>query len=275
MSQIIDKVKVVLNYYLPLATQRLRMLPNFIIPGAQKCGTTSLYLDLKQHPEIRLSRSKEVWYFDRDYHKGLPWYRSNFPLWSAQKLSIGDVTPSYLDHPKSAERIKALIPNCRLIFILRDPVERAYSHYFHSRRLGVEPIESFEEAVELESKRLGNVCNELESGRLDYSCEYTYWGYLSKGHYYKNLQKYFAIFNHDQILVLWSNEYDKNPELILNRIAEHLEIRSWNWDVKGKANVGDNKLPLPSKAYDGLLGCFEESDRKLGELINKKIPWRN
>ncbi|MCI5147305.1 MAG: sulfotransferase, partial [Candidatus Electrothrix sp. AR3] len=111
-------------------TARLRPLPNFLVIGAQKSGTTSLFHYICQHPQVFENKSKEIHFFDHNYHCGANWYRSHFPL--AGKLMrnrcLGEATPYYLCHPHAPSHIFDLLPRVKIIAILRDPVERAISH---------------------------------------------------------------------------------------------------------------------------------------------------
>jgi hypothetical protein len=111
--------------------------PNFLVIGAQRAGTTLLHRILAEHPEVYVPRQrKELHYFDRYYERGPNWYAGYFPSeGEAHRFrAIGEVTPDYLPHPQAPARIEATLPGCRLIAILRDPVERAFSWYCYCRR---------------------------------------------------------------------------------------------------------------------------------------------
>ena len=133
------------------ATARWRPLPDFLVIGAQKAGTTALYAYLRWHPGITGPSWKEVSFFDRHWWRGEFWYRGQFPLRSGQRL-VGEASPSYLFHPLAPERVRSLVPEAKLIALVRDPVDRAYSHYQHEVALGREPL-SFEDALAAEAER--------------------------------------------------------------------------------------------------------------------------
>jgi hypothetical protein len=131
-------------------------LPDFVIIGAHKCGTTSLYHSLTRHPHVEGAATKELEFFNRHFDKGIEWYRRCFPRprWKDGRRSItGEATPYYLFHPHAAKRMAEVVPRARMIVLLRNPVDRAYSHYHHRTRLGRE-TRSFEEAIEAETTRL-------------------------------------------------------------------------------------------------------------------------
>src|SRR5690606_20854753 len=135
-------------------------LPDFIILGAQKAGTTTIYDNLVKHPDVKPCDIKEVHFFDRNWLKAANWYRAHFPLRTGKeadgnpgKWITGDGSPYYLFHPQVPARVKQICPSSRLIVILREPVERAYSHYQHEKRKDREPL-SFEDAIATEEQRL-------------------------------------------------------------------------------------------------------------------------
>src|SRR6187397_1377370 len=122
------------------ATSSLRALPDFLILGAQKAGTTALYSYLRRHPAIVGPSWKEVSFFDRHYARGEAWYRGNFPTRLRHALAerraharaiAGEASPSYVFHPSAPERVAALVPDARLIALVRNPIDRALSHYHH------------------------------------------------------------------------------------------------------------------------------------------------
>jgi len=119
-------------------------LPNFVIIGAMRSGSTSLYKYLQDHPQVFMPR-KEIHFFDRRWDRGLDWYRSRFEGYAGQP-AVGEATPTYLAEPEALDRMAATIPDARLVAILRDPVERAYSHYWMEHVRGRDG-RTFEEAV--------------------------------------------------------------------------------------------------------------------------------
>src|ERR1700730_9070734 len=142
-------------------TNPIRLLPDFLIIGTQRGGTTSLFHYLEAHPCVRPAVNKDLHFFDRKYNKGLAWYRGHFPTrverYYAQKIRgraflTGEASPSYLFHPHTPGRVAQAVPHVKLIVLLRNPVTRAYSQYHHAVELGHETL-SFEDAIRGEEER--------------------------------------------------------------------------------------------------------------------------
>ncbi len=205
--------------------------PSFIICGTQKGGTTSLYYYLCDQPNISMAKYKEVHYFDLNYHRSIQWYKKHFyNIKSEKKIAIGEISPLYMYFEEVPERIKALIPNVKLIFILRNPVNRAYSHYWHAINLGYEHL-CFEEAIKKEEERLsrGDIFQ-----RQHYS-------YKDMGKYAIQLKRYMKYFPKEQMLILITEELKEEPAKVMKKIFEFLEIDAnftsdkWNAQyLKGK-----------------------------------------
>ena len=137
-----------------LASGHMRSLPDFIMIGGMKCGTTSLFQYLQQHPGVSRVYVEEVHFFDLHYGRGLNWYRAHFPVKGKGEATIcGDDSPYYIFHPLVPARVREDVPGAKLIALLRNPVDRAYSHYHHELRRGREDL-SFEKALDREEERL-------------------------------------------------------------------------------------------------------------------------
>jgi hypothetical protein len=172
------------------ATSRWRPLPHFLVLGAQKAGTTALYAYLRWHPAITGPSWKEVSFFDRHWWRGPAWYRGQFPLRSGTRL-VGEASPSYLFHPLAPERVGALVPDARLVALLRDPVARAYSHYQHEVALGREPL-SFEDALAAEPERTRGEEARLVADARAFSRAWWDHTYVARGLYAEQLERWLA-----------------------------------------------------------------------------------
>ena len=140
----------------------VRPLPDFLVIGAARSGTTSLYRYLERHPAIAAASMKEIHYFSIDHWRGVEWYRAHFPTAMTRKIvtwrgdarcQTGEATPYYLFHPLAPERIADALPDIRLVILLRNPIDRAFSHYLHEVALGIEEL-PFERAIDEEPRAI-------------------------------------------------------------------------------------------------------------------------
>ena len=222
----------------PPALNRLtafaRLAPSFLILGAQRSGTTTLYGHLTAHPRIAAALRKEVHYFDFQYGKGRRWYLAHFPpkrTWrrgnassSREGLALtGEGSPYYLVHPLAPERVHAFNPAMKLIAILRDPVERAWSHYRHEVRRGFETLE-FEAALAAEHGRLAGSEEKLRQGPHYYCFAHHHYSYLDRGRYAHYLEAWLDRFPNSQLLVLKSEDLFRNADAVVNRAYEFLGV---------------------------------------------------
>jgi hypothetical protein len=253
------------------ATARLRPLPAFLILGAQKAGTTALYAYLREHPGITGPSWKEVSYFDRHYARGERWYRGNMPRAAGSRL-VGEASPSYLLHPLAPARAAALLPGARLIAILRDPVERAYSHYQHEVALGREPL-SFEDALAAEDERLRG---EVERMRADASYFSEAWWshtYRARGLYAEQLERWYDVFPREQLLVLFSEELGGETATTYRRVLDFLGAKPH--DLGAYPRIYDRAYePMSESTRTRLRAEFDEPDRQLAVLLGREVPWR-
>jgi hypothetical protein len=183
-------------------------LPNALIGGAPKCGTTSLAEALAGHPDIFIPYRKELSFFhaDSNYEFGLDWYESFFREGSAKAIRL-EATPDYLASESSCRRIRKDLPDCKLIFLIRDPVARAHSHYWFRARLGRES-RTFVEALRDEKR-----------SPHDEDC------YLIRyGQYADQLHRYFGAFEREQILVVRFSALTRVPEDSLRSVQEFLGV---------------------------------------------------
>lgn len=196
-------------------------LPDFLGLGVQKGGTTSLQRLLEQHPGAVLPPSKELHFFSLHYAQGEGWYRQQFAAAQPQQR-CGEITPYYLFHPQAPARVQALLPQARLIVLLRDPVDRALSQVFHSRRLGLEPL-ALEAALAAEPERLRGAEAVLAAvdGRHRSHQEHSY---LSRSRYEMQLPLWQQCFPAHQLLVLRSEDLFEQPQCIWRQVLAFLEL---------------------------------------------------
>ena len=259
-------------------TAGLRCLPNTVIIGAQKSGTSSLFSYLVQHPEIQGSFRKEVHYFDGglvpnvdNFKKGQSWYRAHFPLRGKKaETPIIEATPSYLFVPSVPDRISSLLPDAKFIAVLRNPVDRAISHYFHEVRAGREKRPIMTAIVE-EEKVLDPIWKSQDYNSLPFfTCSYK-----ARGRYAEQLARYHKHFSSDNVLVLSSKALFASTDETLSRIFRFLGVEESGRSVKDQRpkNVGSNKSPVDPSVQDYLSEYFVPHNEKLFELLEEELVW--
>jgi hypothetical protein len=196
--------------------------PEFLIVGAQKAGTTSFYNGLKQHPDILPATTKEIHYFSQYFNKGLDWYLQHFPEREAGKLS-GEASPFYLFHPHAAARIASQLPEVKILILLRNPVERAISHYHQQFRRHHETL-AMMEAFQAEHQRIARAWQRLLDGKQASGVKVQQCSYLKRGEYLEQLLRYEQHFPPPQICLLESREFFETPQQSLGKAFEFLGV---------------------------------------------------
>ena len=202
-------------------TRYRERLPDFLCLGAQKSGTTTLHELLTRHPGVYLPPRKELQYFTLKSNQDPRWYSAHFQMANANQ-SCGEITPYYLFHPAAPRRIHTLLPDAKLIVLLRDPVERALSGYFHSVRHGFESL-SLEEAFDCENNRLAGAAEILfnPGGRHD---SHQHHSYLSRSRYELQIGLYRQFFAPSQMLLIRSEDLFQNADFVWNRVLDFLGL---------------------------------------------------
>ena len=245
--------------------------PSFLIIGAQKAGTTSLFRYLLQHPDVKAPTRKQVHFFDLNFSHGERWYFSHFPpKLNSQTKITGEASTEYLFHPEVAQRAKAILPNIQIIVLLRDPVERAYSHFHHMKRAGRELL-SFENAIEREleifSQRGG-----FDFTREDVSDIYNQ-SYLARGFYATQLERWFVHFPREQFLILQSEQFFQKVDTIFADVVQHLGLSNdYRVQNKMKHNSGVY-TPMKPSTRKKLELIFETHNQYLSDLIGVDYGW--
>ncbi len=199
-------------------------LPHLLIIGAQKSGTTSLFTYLGEHPDVCASRSKEPQYFDRQYCRGEKWYRAHFRPKPHHIIRMEASTHS-LFHPLSAQRVRKAIPDAKLIAILRNPVDRAYSQYNQSGGFGFETL-SFEDALAAEENRLSGWYEKIEREEVADSLAFRQFSYVTRGLYAEQIERWLRHFPSEQFLFLKAEDMFASPQECLANVHRFLGLRS-------------------------------------------------
>ena len=262
-------------------TAGLRMTPGYLIIGAQRAGTTSLHRYLVQHPAVRtMLRTKGVHFFDTSYGRGTDWYASRFPsrpyAWYVARrrglrLVTGEASPYYLYHPHVPGRVAEHLPGVKLIVLLRDPVQRAYSHYQHEVARGFETL-SFEAAIDAEPGRLGAETERLLTEPLYNSFAHQHHSYLARGHYHEQLAAWRSRFGDSQLLILNSERFFADPDQAFRQVLDFLELPAFTPAAYEKHNAYDYRR-MGETVRRRLVEHYREPNRRLFEALGDAFDW--
>jgi len=262
--------------------QRARLLPSFLIVGAERCGTTSMFDVLQQHPAIfgTTMRKKEVHFFDVAYDRGLGWYQSQFPLALTARLSARgagtapvtfEASPYYMFHPLAPGRIERDLPGVRLLVLLRDPVERAYSAHANHVGHGLE-TESFERALELEDSRLAGETEKIIANPSYNSYSHRHHSYRIRGHYADQLEALEKVFGRDRILVIDSDDFFANPGPAYDQVLNFLGLPGHTPDFTPQN--ARPRSPMPEQIRAELEEHYRPHDERLAAWLGREPSWR-
>ena len=260
-----------LTHALRMATSPLRRLPDFLIIGGKKCGTTALYAYLTQHPSVAPALKKEIYYFNAFFAKGRAWYRSFFPLRSAAGMT-GEATPDYLFHPAAAQRVHDCVPGARLLVILRNPIERAYSFYNHNLRAGLETL-SFEDALAEEDQRLAGEREKIERDPDHFSFAYMHHSYKLRGVYVDQLEEWTRLFPKEQLCVLSTEDLYAEPQATLERAFESLGLAYAAPREFKKLNAAPPYPDMDPATRTELEEYFRPHNQRLYEFLERDLGW--
>jgi hypothetical protein len=256
------------------AKARLHALPDFLIIGAQRSGTTSLYNYLVDHPAIAPASEKELHFFDLHFGRGLAWYRSQFPPRPAPgrlRWMTGEATPYYVFHPLAPQRIAALLPHVKLILLLRNPIDRAYSHYNSAVKRGIETL-SFEDALAQETQRLRGEADRIcrEPGYISFSHQRL--SYLARGTYADQLAVWLRLYPRSQFLIEASETFSRDPSAVLSSTLQFLGLPLWEPQEYRKFNEGSYP-PMDTATRRRLRDYFEPQNERLYESLGVSFQW--
>lgn len=268
----------------------LMPLPDFVIVGAMRSGTSSLARWLRDHPQVFMPARKELHFFDSD-ETDLARYTEQFTPQPDQVVS-GEATPSYMFLPEARERMAAALPSATFLVLLRDPVERAYSHYWHERERG-EETKSFERALELEDSRLARGGDAVPA-----------YSYQARGRYHEQLVALEALVGRERIHVSFFEELTADPERVFAGVCDVLGVdrilpdrvgtqvnafttlrskRLHTWSMRrpplvqkivGRLNRVDSGYPpMSPSARQHLRTTFQDSDEALRTWLGRDLPW--
>ena len=273
LSKLKRNPRLVARWALQRISSPWRGMPSFLLIGAQKCGTTSLFNYLAMHPQVAAPFRKEIKFFDCNYSEGIDWYRAHFPLRSRLRAgrTTGEASPYYIFHPLAAARIHDLLPQAKLIAILRNPVDRAYSHYQHMVRSGREML-TFERALDQERTRLEGEEERIVRDPAPPLYNHMYLSYTAQGIYVNHLRRWRSIFPAGQMLILRSEDFFTSPALVYTEALKFLGLDEWT--PKGFAVLNEGKYsPMQAATRARLVEYFRPYNRELTELFGMKFDW--
>lgn len=268
------------------ATASRRALPHFLLIGAKRGGSTSLYRNLVATPGVaplfpRAAQIKGTYYFDVEYRRGPRWYRSHFP--TSRSLArhpdedgspaiTGEASPYYLSHPHAAARAAATVPDALIIVALRDPVRRAYSHFVERTRQGIETVPTFAEAIAAEPFRLAGERDRMQEDAGYVSGAHLNFGYLAQSEYDRGLERWLDAYPRQQVLILRSEDFYADERATLRSVRRFLglsavepgEPRHYN-----DTGIDDLDPDLEAELRDRLRPSVD----RLEQLVDRSFDW--
>ena len=264
------------------ATAAARMTPGFLIVGAQRCGTTSMYKAITRHPAVLPAvLHKGAHYFDTGYDRGPAWYRGHFPLQATARRVrretgtppiTGESSPYYSFHPLAGERIARDLPGVRLIMLVRDPVERADSAHTHESARGFED-ELFPRALELEEERLAGEEDRLRAEPLSRSYHHQHHAYVTRGRYVEQLERLTGLVGRDRLHLVDSDEFFTRPEKVYAAVLDFLRLPAWRPESFEQHNARP-RASMPTELRTRLEEHFAPYDARLAEWWGRTPAWR-
>ncbi len=262
-----------------------RPLPDYLIIGTKRGGTTSMWDHVARHPNVlpmfpEVENVKSPHYFDMNWHLGESWYRSHFPHQRARDavaertggpVLAGEASPYYMFHPLARDRIKQTRPDMKLIVLLRNPVERAYSHYNERRRAGTEDL-GFREALQAESDRLSGEEDKIREVPAYYSTRHDFCSYLARGRYLEQLEPWLADFGPDRLLVVRSEDLYESPNKLLAGVFEFLGLPPYELQNPEHRN-NLPAAPMPSSDRHWLADYYQDSVAALEARLGRSFDW--
>jgi hypothetical protein len=257
--------------------------------GAAKSGTTSLYGALVDHPfvmpcttrEASFGNTKEVHFFDYTFYRGQDWYRSHFPLERERRefeaehgrpFLTGEASPSYISSYWAPGRIRKLLPDVRLIAVLRNPVDRAYSQFQMSRRQGIEPLERFEEATAAEEERLRPEVARLSADPRYNSPDYGRWSYLARSRYAEQLERWLELFPREQFLFLKAEDLLAESTATIDAVYEFLGLPAHRLGKPMRLHTGEYAAMAPDVRAQ-MVEYFRPHNERLYDLLGIDLGW--
>lgn len=262
-------------------TYRLRELPDFLVVGGQRCGTTSLFKTLAEHPAVVPPlMHKGIHYFDMQYQRGMHWYRGQFPTRATRAVTsrraghraiTGESSPYYGFHPLGPPRIARDLPDVRVILLVRDPVERAFSAHKHETARGFES-EPFERALDLEDERTAGERDRMIADPTYLSFSLQHHAYTERGRYVLQWERLSDALGPDRVLVVDSHRLFSGAHDAMDEVLRFLGLAPVAGLTFGQHNARPSS-PMPDPLRSRLEEHFAPYDQRLAEVLGGKPTW--
>lgn len=271
-------------------TASARGLPDFLLIGTKRGGTTSLYRQLEMHPAYvplfpsaaRLpmrENMKGVHFFDTNFHRGRRWYRSHFQTVRSRDAHhdrhgasfTGDASPYYLFHPLAAQRAATVVPDAKLVVLLRDPVERTISHWAEQTRNGTETL-TLVDALDRERERLGDSAQLLLDGTIKRNFAHEQQSYAGQSQYAQSLRRWLQHFPREKLLVLFSEDYYANPVAVLGEVTDFLGLPRY-LDVDVGVRNAASRTGHHDEVRERLGQQFADDAAAVAAIVGRPPPW--
>lgn len=269
-----------------LGASVLHALPRVLVIGAQKAGTTGLYRYLVQHPQFFPPRGKELHFFNQFYAAGFRFYFRHLPtvtrgnyagFFQNRRYLTGEATPYYLFHPHVPARVAHHLPWVKLVVLLRNPVDRAYSQYQFQKmqeRHNQRPYcETFEAALAAEERVFEREYQRMLADPNYVSSDHRGHSYLARGRYGEQLQRWFQFFSRDRFLILKSEDYFEQPASVYRQLTDFLELDPWQPDGFKKVYATRYEAPLAAEMRERLAAYFKPHNEALYTLLDRDFGW--
>ncbi len=263
------------------ATATRRQLPGFIMVGAQRAGTTSLFRALMTHPQIySADLHKGVNYFDVNYDQDFSWYQGHFPTASSLRKrtpqAFGppmtfEASGYYMFHPCAARRLAHHLPDVKILAMLRDPVERAFSAHKHEFARGYE-TETFDRALDLEDDRLAGQAEQMLADPAYQSFSHRHHAYVRRSQYAEQLEAMHRFVAPERVHVIESEAFFSTPEATYGKVLDFLELPHELPQTFDRWNPRPSS-PLMDSTRDRLRTHFKTHDQALAELLGREPAW--
>ncbi len=273
-----------------MITSPLRPLPEFLVIGAKRAGTTSLFFDILRHPCVlplfpsarllpKRRDGKGPHFFDNEYSHGVAWYRAHFPSRFERRrvarrvgpVVTGEASPYSLYHPLAPARAARHVPTLKLIALLRDPVERTYSHYKEQRRNGLETL-TFEQALDAEPSRTAGEEERLLADDGYRSFPHEQQSYARQSEYDRGLARWLQHFPREQLLVLASENYYADPGAACQQVFSFLGLGPLTYAGRTALNAAP-AAPMAAETRARLTARFAPHVHETERLTGQSFPW--